>query len=114
MIKLLKLSVMMLLLIRSTGSSGQWMQVLPNGDTALCFSGASLDRLDAKLVRFDSLLSESMFKDTLIVNMEHRAINNDNLITKQDKKIQRLERMKKILLTTNGIMLIFVVCLIIV
>lgn len=113
MTKLLKLLAMTLLLIKSTVLSGQWMQVLPNGDTALCFSGQSLDMLDAKLVRFDSILADSRYKDTLIVNLEYRAINNDNLIIKQDKKIKRLERIKTVLFTTNGILFIFVVILMI-
>lgn len=87
---------------------------MSNGDTAVCFAGESLDKLTVKMIRFDSLVSENYYKDLLLVNLQERDEMSTKITEKQDKKIQRLERMKKILLTTNGIMLIFVVCLIIV
>lgn len=86
---------------------------MSNGDTAVCFAGESLDKLTIKMIRFDSLVSENYYKDLLLFNLQERDQISTKITEIQDKKIQRLERMRKILLTSNTILLIFVACLII-
>lgn len=67
----------------------QWIQQMSNGDTAVCFSGADLERLTIKMVRFDSLVSATYFDKLIIENLEKQVTNCNNIVELERKQTRK-------------------------